>query len=187
MVKNRTAEATSEALLKRRSVRAPPIDVAALAVAQGARIKRELLDSNVSGLMVRRPDGRVVIGVNRMHHTNRQRFTIAHEIGHMVLHGSQPSVFVDDVMVHFRADAGTRLPDPREIEANAFAAALLMPAAMLERDVHGRVIDVSEEKEIRRLARRYAVSQQALTIRLLSLGLLAGLPDRDRDPEPRGT
>jgi Zn-dependent peptidase ImmA (M78 family) len=85
-------------------------------------------------------------------------------------------------MVHFRVDAGGLPPDPREVDANAFAAALLMPATMLTRDVQGRVIDVSDEDAIRTLARRYAVSQQALTIRLLNLELLAGLPHRPADP-----
>src|SRR5947207_9307240 len=105
MAKIRTAEAMAEDLLKRHRISTPPVDVAALAVAEGARIKREVLDADVSGLMVRGPDGRVSIGINREHHSNRQRFTIAHEIGHMLLHATEPTVFVDNLMVHFRVDA----------------------------------------------------------------------------------
>ena len=63
----------------------------------------------------------------------RQRFSIAHEIGHIVLHGDRLTLF----------NRGPRENDePKEREANMFAARLLSPAIVLER------IGVSSEAEI---------------------------------------
>ena len=68
-----------------------------------------------------------MIGVNEDHHSNRQRFSIAHEIAHFVLHHGD--TYIDKgYRVHFRdleSGSGTKR---EEMEANAFAAALLMPA-----------------------------------------------------------
>ena len=65
---------------------------------------------------------------------------------------------------------GHQIRDPHEIEANQFAAALLMPEAFLRAclDQLGENPDV--EESIRRLAQRFDVSAQAMTIRLTSLG-----------------
>lgn len=170
-------EQRAKDLLERHGATAPPVDVTALAKAEGASIEVQDLGLSVSGLVVRGADGRVVIGVNSSHHPNRQRFTVAHEIGHFLLHGDSATVFVDDKMVHFRDDTQTPRADPREMEANAFAAALLMPDDWLRRDLRDRKIDLSDDSAVRSLAARYEVSQQALTFRLINLNLVEGLPE----------
>lgn len=66
----------------------------------------------------------------------RRRFTIAHELGHHVLHRTgQQSLFCRRAVVDpDDKPATTRPPLPvSEEEANVFAAALLMPAALIER------------------------------------------------------
>jgi Zn-dependent peptidase ImmA (M78 family) len=64
------------------------------------------------------------IYVNTNETLNRQRFTIAHEIGHAVLHGigDDPEGMVD---LRLSIDNPST---SKEVEANKFAAALLMPA-----------------------------------------------------------
>lgn len=66
----------------------------------------------------------------------RERFTIAHELGHHVLHSTgQQTLFCRKPSVD-PEDEPAAPPEPLpeiEREANAFAAALLMPAAMIER------------------------------------------------------
>jgi len=171
------AERRARDLLRKHGATAPPVDVEALARGDGATIEYQDLGPSVSGLVVRSPDGRVVIGVNSSHHPNRQRFTIAHEIGHHLLHATSATVFVDDMMVHFRDDEQTGKSDPREMEANAFAAALLMPDDWLRTDLRNRKIDLSDDTAVRNLASRYRVSQQALTFRLMNLNLVEGLPE----------
>ena len=46
----------------------------------------ERFATDVSGTIVREPGGRVVLGVNTFHSKTRQRFTVAHELGHWKLH-----------------------------------------------------------------------------------------------------
>lgn len=166
------AELRARDLLERHAVEAPPVDVEAIAQAEGAFIRYEPLQET-SGLLVRREDGKIIIGVNSLHHPNRQRFTIAHELGHMLLHADHPTMFVDGHMVHFRDDQKTDKFDPREIEANAFAAAVLMPETFVRRDLSPQ-IDALDEVAVRTIANHYQVSQQALTIRLMTLGLVVG-------------
>lgn len=96
--------------------------------------------------------------INLHHHENRQRFTLAHELGHFALqHGAK----TDNKNTLYRN--GTTNPD--EVEANAFAAELLMPKAIVRNlIVHQGVADISE------LAKIFLVSEQAMKIRLKNLG-----------------
>ena len=81
-------------------------------------------------------------------------------------------LFVDAAPVFFRDGQSATGVDGQEIEANAFAAELLMPESIL-RDLVGRQpIDVFDDAAVRRLASRFEVSPQALTIRLSRLGLV---------------
>ena len=171
------AERRARDLLRAHGVSAPPVEVEALAAVENIAIDYQDLGPTVSGLVVRGPDGRATIGVNALHPPNRRRFTIAHEIGHHLLHSDSATLFVDELMVHFRDAANTAKADPREMEANAFAAALLMPEDWLRADLRDRKIDLSDDVAVRNLATRYQVSQQALTFRLMNLNLLEGLPE----------
>jgi Zn-dependent peptidase ImmA (M78 family) len=58
--------------------------------------------------------------------------------------------------------------------SRAFAAELLMPEALLRGDLKPGSIDALDEVAVRRLARKYGVSAQAVTIRLSELGLISG-------------
>lgn len=171
---NVRAEREARALLERFRVTTAPVPVDVITRQLGVDLRFEALDTHVSGVLVRRGD-ETVIGVNARHHPNRQRFTIAHELGHFMLHPDAPTVLVDDAFVHFRGDDITAPTDSRELEANVFAACLLMPEVMLRADLRGQYIDAFDEGAVRALARRYGVSQQALTIRLVRLGLTGGV------------
>ena len=59
----------------------------------------------------------------------------------------------------------------QEIAANAFAAELLMPEDAVREYVGDRLVDVYDDATIRRLAARFGMSVQAITIRLIRLGL----------------
>lgn len=149
-----------------------PIDVEAIAEYLNIKVRRREMEDAVSGLLLIK-EGEAIIGVNALHPTTRQRFTLAHEIGHFVLHREGDSVFVDSSPVFFRdeeSSEGTRL---QEIEANAFASALLMPAQLL-RAYTGEGVDAHDEGTLRSLAWDFEVSVQALTIRLTRLGLIVG-------------
>lgn len=174
MANTHTARLRALELLRTYNIQQPPVAVEAIAEAEGIRVIYEELEDRISGLLVQKGDA-AVIGINALHHPNRQRFTIAHELGHYHLHSPGPTVYVDGAMVHFRGEDLHAPATPTEIEANTFAATLLMPDEFLRRDLQGRAIDAMDEAAFRRLAQRYKVSQQALTIRLMELGLLQGL------------
>ena len=168
------AKKLADRLLKEHDVREAPVDVLTMARDEGIRVVFQPLEEQVSGMLVQ-TGTETVIGVNERHHENRQRFTLAHELAHARMHANSPTVYVDGMMVHFRGAKQER-PAPIEVEANAFAAALLMPEGFLRDDLKNHVIDMFDEPAVRSLAERYRVSVQALTIRLIELGLLRGLP-----------
>ena len=129
-------------------------------------------DTDMSGFLFRNKEtGRAVIGVNTSHSAQRQRFTIAHELGHLLLHEGD-AVHVDRrFRLKLRNQKSSEGTDQEEKEANLFAAELLMPERFLDeelRDVPG--IDLLDEDVLRELANRYGVSQQARMFRLNYLG-----------------
>lgn len=85
-----------EQLLDRFQIDRPPVAVDQIAKKLGVLLcpLPAEADDDISGAIVRK-DGRVVIAVNPAHHSNRQRFTIAHELGHYLLHELQVQEHVD--------------------------------------------------------------------------------------------
>ena len=61
--------------------------------------------------------------------------------------------------------------DPLEVQANQFAASLLMPAKMIREEVEG-LSKPLQEADVKALAQRFKVSEQAMTIRLTTLNLI---------------
>lgn len=148
-----------------------PVDVEGIARARNVTVVRQELDDSVSGVLVVKA-GHGIIGVNDRHHPNRQRFTIAHELAHYLLHQECSDLFVDRSPVFFRDETSSGGVKQQEIAANAFAAELLMPREELKERLNERPIDALDDMSIRRLAARFGVSAQALTIRLTRLGLV---------------
>jgi Zn-dependent peptidase ImmA (M78 family) len=148
-----------------------PVDVAAIADRLDLQIVEDRLDRAVSGLLYRDGD-HVMIGVNSTHAPRRRRFTIAHEIAHFVLHKGRP-VFLDHVRVNYRDEMSSTATDFEEIQANAFAAELLMPATQVTKLARLLLATPgsTEASVLRELADRFDVSEQAMEYRLINLGL----------------
>lgn len=160
-------------LLQQGGVNAAPVDVAKLATdVVRATIKYEPFDGQLSGMVHRGRYGQAVIGVNETHAPVRQRFTIAHELGHLLLH-SHKDLHIDEG-IWLRNERSSLAEDEREIEANQFAAELLMPADLVRQLVAGRHLDVGNDDDatLRELADKFQVSRQALSFRLSRLNLL---------------
>ncbi len=147
-----------------------PVDVGRIAEHLGAQVVEERLDRDLSGLLYRDGD-QVVIGVNNGHAARRRRFTVAHEIGHLVLHKGRPLV-LDHVRVNFRNATSSTATDHEEIQANAFAAELLMPAAQVLASAKAALEGgrASDAALVRDLADGFEVSEQAMEYRLVNLG-----------------
>ena len=151
-----------------------PVPVERIAKALGAEIRFSPLDDELSGMIFVK-SGVPVIGVNAMHHPNRQRFTIAHEIGHLKMHRSliETKVHVDKAFSTFsglRRDGHSASGnDSIEIAANQFAAELLIPERELIEMVGRQVIDIDDDGPVEELARRFKVSRKAMEYRLLRI------------------
>lgn len=158
-------------MLSEHGIREAPVRPEKLAKALGVSVHKNDVDETLSGFLLRHPVTRkAIIGVNGKHHPNRQRFTVAHELGHLLLHEG-PQLHVD---LRHRDENSSKGDQVEEIEANEFAAELLMPASFLERDIEQlENKDLLDEDVLKPLADRYKVSVQALTFRLANLGLVS--------------
>jgi Zn-dependent peptidase ImmA (M78 family) len=159
-------------LLDKFNVIKPPVPVRQIARGLGARIYQEEQEGNISGFIYR-SGSETVIGVNTRQASVRQRFTIAHECGHLVLHDLNELHVDRDFVIRLRSNLSSLGLDKDEMEANRFAAELLMPTRLLKGDLEGVSLDLTDDNMFRSLAKRYGVSVQALTIRLTGLGYLA--------------
>ncbi len=129
------------------------------------------LDEDVSGFLILKEDT-AHIGINKSNSRQRKRFTIAHEIGHYLLHAKSSKLFIDKKeKILYRNTNSSTGESLREIEANAFAASLLMPRKLILQELE-IVTNVTEGKFIKALAKKFDVSEQAITIRLTNLGLI---------------
>ena len=161
-------------LLDKMGVRAAPVPVEKIAEFLGARLVYEPArqGEEVYGMLYR-DEGQPVIGVNSSNHIHRQRFTVAHEIGHLLLHKGDE--YIDTPKVHYRDFLSGLAIDNEEIEANGFAAELLMPREFLEKSLQviGKKKMDDPQKIIDKLSKEYKVSPQAAELRLKNLGILS--------------
>ena len=156
-------------LLAKAGARTAPVPLEQVANCLGIKIELADLGEDCSAVLVRNGN-RAVIGVNWEHHSNRRRFSIAHEIAHFLLHDGD--TYIDKgYRVHFRdleSGSGTKL---EEMEANEFAAALLMPASWVKDAFEQQPFDLTEDDSLKILAKKFKVSTQAMTYRLMNLQL----------------
>lgn len=143
--------------------KAPPVDVRAIADALGISV---VVDHGLpddisgkierSGLLVERYE----ITVNGRHVPTRQRFTIAHELAHYVLHRSLiGDGIVDDAM--YRSSQGNEI----EWQANSYAATILMPSPLVHEKFRGGI------KSYAQMANEFDVSPDVARIRMRELRL----------------
>jgi Zn-dependent peptidase ImmA (M78 family) len=147
-----------------------PVPVEQIAAAKGAQITYAAFEGDVSGVLYRESD-RILIGVNSTHAPTRQRFTMAHEIGHLVMHEGRPVVVDRLVRVNLRDGTSNQ----EEIEANAFAAELLMPRRLISAQIQRlveRARPIVPQELVAELAGAFRVSLEAMSYRLENLGIL---------------
>ena len=123
----------------------------------------EIIGDAFEGMLARDPDDHAVWGIayNGKARGERQRFTIAHELGHFILHRSQKQSFnCDSQSVHTGIDGLRQI----EREADEFAGNLLMPGDLLREWISNQRIDLHVLSAI---AKRFQVSFEALCIRFI--------------------
>lgn len=157
------AYAANELLEKAHAADRPPIDVERLARRCGVLVLNRPFPDDLSGLVFPYKTA-AVVGINRSHSPRRQRFSLAHELGHYLLdhHDSAGEA----ARIHIDVDEGnaTGFDWRAERAANDFAADLLMPRRLLSEEFE-------ETPKPSKLAHRFGVSELAMGYRLLNLGL----------------
>ncbi|MCL2576354.1 MAG: ImmA/IrrE family metallo-endopeptidase [Defluviitaleaceae bacterium] len=161
-----------ERLLKKYDITSPPIDIKEICEKEGFNIIQQdmselekLHGKQISGMLfvgkIREDDETAkeskVISVKWGENPKRQRFTMAHELGHFFLHRND-----EPLIISFRSDRS-----PREYEADEFAAKILMPKEMLTKHYEDMLI-----KRAFVLASKFNVSVPAMKYRLDNLGLV---------------
>lgn len=143
-----------------------PVPVERIAKFRGARIQYTPFDGDLSGMAFIKDDI-PIIGVNSLHHPNRQRFTLAHELAHIELHRPhlEREVHIDKGSLRRDALAASGTDD-KEIQANAFAAELLVPQPLLDLALKGRIVDLEDDEFIAELAKLFRISEAAMRYRL---------------------
>ncbi len=173
MIRSKASRQRAKNILEMFGVKEPPIDVHSIAQELGFIILPHDFPEDTSAMLLIRKDAKV-IGVNQNHAEVRQRFSIAHELGHYL--GGHEDFTVEGREEKIRADGHFDFTDPqhrREQEANEFAAELLMPEAMLKSDVA-----TAGGLHVPDFAKKYHVSEQAMWIQLIDLKLAAQYAER---------
>jgi hypothetical protein len=129
------------------------LDLELLAATLGVGISGEIRPSDGN-------PGQFVIRVNRHDASRRQRFTVAHEIAHYLLHRDQIGAGLkDDVLYR------SKLSDWREAEANRLAADILMPDSLVKEWLNtAKLLKVDDV--VGYLADRFDVSEASMRIKL---------------------
>ncbi len=162
------AREAAKKVLAEASVRSAPVPIERIVKARGITLQFAPLGDELSGMAYIK-DGLKIIGVNALHHPNRQRFSIAHELAHHILHVPEISeaIHVDrGFRVLHRNKVSAEGSDPLEVEANAFASELLMPDALLADAIGDTGLDLDDDAAVEALARRFKVSASAMRNRL---------------------
>jgi IrrE N-terminal-like domain len=152
----------NEAQIVSRFVSEFPVRVGELASELGLKVTRAPMAPKISGLIQPSDDASsgFEIRVNKYEIPERQRFTVAHEIAHYLLHRHDiGSGVVDSIM--YRSSLTSR----KETEANRLAADIVMPAKLVSRELDRlgglRIPGVVDE-----MAAIFRVSVPAMKVRL---------------------
>ncbi len=164
-------------LISENSIISPPVNLFKIAESLNIEIISKPSEDDLSGFLFRDfAKNQTIIGVNQNHHPNRRRFTIAHEIGHFILHNYEGFHFDssnENYLLKLRKKNSRVTNKEEEREADIFAAQLLMPKEFVIRDVLTlESPDLLFDDNIPKLARKYKVSVRAFTIRLENLGYI---------------
>lgn len=153
----------------------PPVNIESIIRGMGIVLEKKLdLDDESAGSLRRLDDGSYCIQVNAKDHYYRQRFTMAHELAHFMLHRELIEKGIGDNKAYRSVRVGqyeNKLIGPtQETEANKLAALILLPEAPIRKLVSEGTTGALE------LGKIFQISKSAMEIRLKGLELLTPAP-----------
>ena len=160
------AKQQAEKILTDFAIATAPVDVKCIAEKLGIEISYAP-STKYSGILIRKSDNKVLMGINNSENSGRMRFTIAHELGHFILHPR------DNVTIDYRDRQTSNNKLQKEKLVDFFAANLLMPESLIKKDFGLTVKNgVFFEEDLVNLADKYQVSGEAMKWRLINLNLI---------------
>lgn len=153
---------TQEAEIVERHVADFPVKLGEIARELGVDVFRSPLPPSISGMIKPsdRADGTYEIKINKYEVLERQRFTLAHELAHFLLHKNDIRAGVIDNIMYRSA-----LTSRKEYEANRLAADIVMPNVAVNRELQARG-GVATDDVAKEIAAVFKVSPAAMRIRL---------------------
>jgi Zn-dependent peptidase ImmA (M78 family) len=148
-----------------------PVNLEVIADSLNIKVVHDKLEDDISGF-IKIVKNTAVCVINSSQHKHRQRFTLGHEIGHFVLHRYDKSPMFVDKGYHYRNADSSRGEIRKEIEANQFAAELLMPRKLIKMEFDRIGENFDSDIHIYELSKAFQVSEQALSFRLQNIGLM---------------
>lgn len=153
--------APQEFAIVKEAIAEHPVRVGELAQKLGLDVFRSPLPPKISGMIRPKADGvGYEIRVNKYEVPERQRFTLAHEIAHFLLHKADIQAGVVDSVMYRSA-----LTSRKEAEANRVAADIVMPIGAVRRELLA-LGGIPTEEVAKELALRFKVSLPAMRVRL---------------------
>jgi hypothetical protein len=140
-----------------------PVPVMSLPAMLGIKMRGAFLSNGISGMLEKSGES-FLLTINATDPDTRQRFTLAHEIGHYMLHRHLVGDGLDDDRAYRSTEIGkyhnTLIGPKEEREANKFAANLLMPRDAINRE------RAKDEATVASMAKLFGVTGQAMSIRM---------------------
>ena len=140
------------------------VDIANIVRQQNYNVFIDDLDNNISGYVDH--ENRDVV-LNKNETPERRRFTLAHELGHIILNSNNRIQHRDNILNN-QLDIYSN--DDKEVEANYFAGCILMPKNVFIREFNN--IKGNIDYKIQKLASYFGVSKLAVSVRANVLNLI---------------
>lgn len=171
---NQDIERIVDSIIEKAKIFKAPVNVETICQNHDITLESIAAEDNLSGFFLVNDNNKKIIGYNKNHSPNRIRFTIAHELGHFQLHyQNDQKFFIDNgSSKFFRNDVSSLGTLRQEREANAFAAALLMPTILLEKEIKKLSLKKNNEEMIFKLSGIFNVSEESMKFRLVNLGVI---------------
>ncbi|MCB5200953.1 ImmA/IrrE family metallo-endopeptidase [Neorhizobium sp. T786] len=136
-----------------------PVKIGEVVKSFGVELKVSTLDIGISGMIFPSSDGHKIV-INKHEPSYRQRFTLAHELAHFLLHRHLIGSGISDNILY-----RSKLSDLYEAEANRLASDILMPVEKVK-ELRAELAVERLADVVSPLAAKFGVSEEAMRIRL---------------------
>jgi Zn-dependent peptidase ImmA (M78 family) len=127
---------------------------------------REL--NGCDGRIIHEGNKSIIVINDQIQYQSRRDFTIAHELGHYLMHRNNLIQHMDSISTMSWFDSSVKNQiSIQEFEANTFAAEILLPSSIFEKELERKAFSPELVKEI---ADKFRVSQSSIIYRFVEFG-----------------